>query len=142
MSWLTSLFSNGAAQLVDSIGKAADSLITNDEERLQMKNALAKLVHKNNEEQLKHLAAYDKEISSRHKTDMASDSWLSKNIRPLTLAFMTFAVMGLAYLTIFVLDMDRAEMVKPWLGMFTVLLGTIYAFYFGGRSIEKFKKKV
>ena len=67
---------------------------------------------------------------------MKSDSWMSKNIRPLTLAFLTVATVVLAYLTIFLLDEKSVTMVEPWLDLLKVLLVTIYAFYFGSRGFD------
>ena len=140
MNWLTSLFSGGAATLVDSIGKSLDSLITSDEERLKVKAVIQEEMNKLEKSHLEAVADYDKEISKRHAVDMASDSWLSKNVRPLTLIFMTVTVMALAYSTIFILDKEDISLVEPWISLFTVLLVTIYGFYFAGRTVEKSQK--
>ena len=137
MNWFANLFSSGAAKVVDSLGAAIDELVTSDEEREKLKVALAKEMNGFKEAQLAAMADYDKEITQRHANDMKSDSWLSKNIRPLTLAFMTVTVMGLAWATIFMLDPDKAVLVTPWTTLFSILLGTIYAFYFGSRGFEK-----
>ena len=137
MNWFTSLFSSGAAKLVDSLGTAIDELVTSDEERKKLKVALEKEMNGFKESQLAAMADYDKEITQRHANDMKSDSWLSKNIRPMTLAFLTIATVILAYLTIFLLDVKSVAMVEPWLDLLKVLLVTIYAFYFGSRGFEK-----
>lgn len=83
------------------------------------------------------MSEYDKEITQRYASDMMSDSWLSKNIRPLALAFLTVATVILAYLTIFILDASDVELLKPWLNLLQSLLIVIYAFYFGSRGFEK-----
>lgn len=137
MDWITKLFSGGVSEVVDSLGTAIDKLVTSDEERLKVKAAVAKEMNTFKAAQLAALAEYDKEVTQRHTNDMKSDSWLSKNIRPLTLAFMSVTVMGLAYSTIFLLDREDVVLVQPWLSVFMVLLGTIYAFYFGSRGAEK-----
>jgi len=80
------------------------------------------------------------ELSSRHASDMASDSWLSKNVRPLVLIFLTVATVLLAYLTIFTLGDDKVELIEPWISLLTVLLAAVYAFYFGSRGFEKVQK--
>lgn len=137
MSWFANLFSSGASKVVDSLGAAIDKLVTSDEERKQLKVALEKEMNGFKEAQLVAIADYDKEITQRHANDMKSDSWLSKNIRPLTLAFLTVATVVLAYLTIFLLDEKSVALVEPWLDLLKVLLVTIYAFYFGSRGFEK-----
>jgi len=77
------------------------------------------------------------DITNRWKSDMTSDSWLSKNIRPLTLAFLT--------LTMFVfilLDSSIAKFVvkDSWVNLLESLLIAVYLAYFGSRGVEKFKK--
>ena len=140
MSILTDIFSSGASKLVDSVGSALDNLITSDEERLKAKNELESIV---NDFQVKMMAAaadYDKEVTTRHANDMKSDSWLSKNIRPMVLAFLTVSTIILAYLTIFILQQDEVALLQPWIDLLQILLVTVYAFYFGSRGIEKVKK--
>ena len=79
-------------------------------------------------------------VTARHKTDMSSDSWLSKNVRPLALVFLTVTTMVLAYLSIFSsLTEPQIKTLDMWLGVLLPLLLTSYGFYFGGRSLEKVK---
>ncbi len=137
MSWFTDLFSSGVSDVITSAGKAIDDLVTSDEERATLKIALEKELNKFEKNQLDAVAKFDNEITQRHANDMTSDSWLSKNIRPLALAFLTLSTVLLAYLTIFILDVERAALVAPWQQLLTVLLGTTYAFYFGSRGFEK-----
>lgn len=137
MSWFTDLFSSGLSKVIDSTGNAIDKLVTSDEERELLKIELNKELNNFKELQLNAVASYDKEITNRHTSDMTSDSWLSKNIRPLTLSFLTIATVLLAYLTIFILDKDKAELIEPWSDLLQMLLITIYAFYFGSRGFEK-----
>ncbi|WP_299116880.1 hypothetical protein [uncultured Winogradskyella sp.] len=78
-----------------------------------------------------------KEISSRWASDMESDSWLSKNIRPLSLAYLTFSTT-----LIIILDSSQALFVKDnWIDLLQSLLLTVYFAYFGGRTYEKTKKR-
>lgn len=71
-------------------------------------------------------------LSDRHKADMASDSWLSKNIRPLTLVYILVAYLLLAVLDASVLDI--ADSFVELLGQWGML---VMSFYFGGRTLEK-----
>jgi cation transport ATPase len=140
MSFFSKLLSSGAASLVDSIGGAIDRNVTSDHERGQLKIALQQEVNKSTKTQLEATAQHEAEISDRHKYDMQSDSWLSKNIRPLALAFLTVTTVLLAYATIFYLDVTKTVLLQPWITLLTALLLTVYGFYFGSRGIEKMQK--
>lgn len=140
MSWFTKLFSSGAKELVDSVGSTVDSWFTSDEERLEKRNELEQIINAHTEKQMQYVAQYDQEITKRHENDMKSDSWLSKNVRPLTLIFLTVTTVLLAYLTIFMLPVDKVNLLTPWITLLTTLLVTVYAFYFGSRGVEKVQK--
>ncbi len=137
-NWFTSIFSSGASKLVDSVGSAIDNLVTSDEERLELKNKLTAEIHDFKKSQLSHVESMEQQITDRHKADMVSDSWLSKNVRPLALVFLTCATVLLAYLTIFV-DLSKLQLtsLEAWLPLLTNLLMLVYGFYFGSRGIEK-----
>ena len=78
----------------------------------------------------------NKEISKRWAADMASDSWLSKNIRPLSLAFLTFTTIALIYIDFFNNDLSVPT---EWIDLLKSLLLGVYIAYFGSRGVEKFK---
>jgi hypothetical protein len=140
MSWFKDFFTSGVSEVISSAGEAIDRLVTSDEERDSLKIELEKELNKFKQSQLESAANYDKEISQRHLADMTSDSWLSKNIRPLALSFLTISTVLLAYLTIFILDVDKISLIEPWLDLLQLLLVTTYAFYFGSRGFEKIQK--
>ena len=75
-------------------------------------------------------------ISARWNSDMKSDSWLSKNTRPMTLIFLTLVM------TIFiVLDSTiLLEIKEGWVSLMEALLITVYVAYFGSRGAEKITK--
>jgi hypothetical protein len=81
----------------------------------------------------------DKEVTQRFNTDMRSDNWLSKNIRPILLVFLTVAAVFLAVADSVQWIDFRVQ--NKWSDMLQVLLVTAYSFYFGGRSFEKLKTK-
>jgi len=137
MSWLTDIFSSNVTNLVDSVGNTIDKLVTSDEERDKLKIEMEAELNKLKIIQLDAIRQYDSEISNRHMSDMKSDSWLSKNVRPLSLVFLTVSTVLLAYLTIFVLEADKVALIQPWKDLLQILLVTVYAFYFGSRGFEK-----
>ena len=77
-----------------------------------------------------------KSVSARWDSDMKSDSWLSKNVRPLTLIFLTVTTVALIYLDSF----DKSVSVpNEWIELLKSLLLGIYIAYFGSRGLEKYK---
>ena len=75
-----------------------------------------------------------KEISSRWRADMKSDSWLSKNTRPLALAFLTLS-------SVVIMSPDsfhtQFQVNTAWVDLLKTLLVTVYVAYFGSRGAEK-----
>ena len=76
------------------------------------------------------------EISKRWGSDMKSDSWLSKNTRPMTLIFLTVSMVFLILLDSFEIDFSVDS---GWVDLLKSLLITVYVAYFGSRGAEKFK---
>ena len=76
------------------------------------------------------------EISKRWGSDMQSDSWLSKNTRPMTLIFLTVSMVFLILLDSFEIDFSVDS---GWVDLLKSLLITVYVAYFGSRGAEKFK---
>ena len=77
------------------------------------------------------------EVSKRWQSDMASDSWLSKNVRPITLIYLTLATT--IYIVLDSLQIDF-KIDEAWIELLKTLLVTIYVAYFGSRGFEKYKK--
>jgi len=82
-------------------------------------------------------ADMQKNVTERWKTDMTSDSWLSKNVRPMVLIFLVVSTVLMVFIDAGVISFDLKNTHTDLLQM--VLLTCIGA-YFGGRSIEKVKK--
>ena len=76
------------------------------------------------------------EVSKRWAADMQSDSWLSKNTRPLTLVFLTISMVLLIFIDSTGIDFDVDS---GWVDLLKSLLITVYVAYFGSRGAEKFK---
>ena len=82
-------------------------------------------------------AQMQKEVSDRWKVDMNSDSWLSKNIRPLVLIFLVVATVLMIFIDAGVLAFEVKD---TWVDLLQLVLITVIGAYFGGRSLEKVKK--
>jgi len=131
MKVLNKILGDGASKLLESAGSIVDNLVTTDAEKKEAKRKLKELV-------LNHQATIESNITDRWKVDMASDSWLSKNVRPLVLVFVIVCTMLLIFIDAGFIDF---KVESKWVDLLQLLLITIVASYFGGRSIEKVKKK-
>ncbi len=127
-NWLT----GGASDVIDSVGKIIDDVSTTDEEKLTLKNKLQDSINSFILSVMDKQSQYDKELTERLKADMNSDSWLSKNIRPLTLVFILtmYSVLSIASGADFTVNESYVKLLGEW-GML------IMSFYFGGRTVEK-----
>ena len=83
-------------------------------------------------------AEMQKQVTERWKVDMASDSWLSKNIRPLVMIFLVISTVLLIFVDAGVIAFDVKA---SWVDLLQLVLITVIGAYFGGRSLEKVKKK-
>ena len=84
MSILSTIFSGGTKDLVEGVGNVIDDLHTSKEEKLEAEQKIKEIV-------ASYQATLEKEISTRWDADMKSDSWLSKNVRPLVLIFLVIS---------------------------------------------------
>ncbi len=76
------------------------------------------------------------EVSKRWSSDMKSDSWLSKNTRPMALIFLTISMVILILLDSLNIDFSVSG---GWVELLKNLLITVYVAYFGSRGVEKFQ---
>jgi hypothetical protein len=131
MSILGTIFSGGAKDLIEGVGNVIDDLHTSGEEKLEAEQKIKELVS-NYEVEM------EKTITDRWKSDMTSDSWLSKNVRPMVLIFLVVSTV----LMIFIDAGTINFVVEPkWTDLLQLVLITVIGAYFGGRSLEKTKKK-
>tara|TARA_Y100001970_G_C13473790_1_gene481003 strand:+ start:80 stop:475 length:396 start_codon:yes stop_codon:yes gene_type:complete len=131
MSILKKIFSGAGSQLVESVGGVIDNLVTTDDEKKEAKRKLKELI-------LNHEAQMEKNITDRWTADMNSDSWLSKNVRPMVLIFLIVCTMLLIFIDAGALSFEVEE---KWTDLLQLVLITVIGAYFGGRTAEKFKKK-
>jgi len=130
MSILTKILSGGAADLVKGVGGIIDNLHTSKDEKLAAEAKIKDLV-------MGYEAEMQKQVTERWKMDMASDSWLSKNIRPLVLIFLVVSTILLVFIDAGVIAF---EVKATWVDLLQLVLITVIGAYFGGRSLEKVKK--
>ena len=130
MSILSTIFSGGAKDLVEGVGGVIDNLHTSKEEKLAAEQKIKELISSYEIEM-------EKTITDRWKSDMASDSWLSKNVRPMVLVFLVVSTVLMIFIDAGAISFD----VEPkWTDLLQLVLITVIGAYFGGRSLEKTKK--
>ena len=91
MSILTNLFSGGAADLVKGVGGVIDNLHTSKEEKLAAEAKIKEMI-------ANYEVEMEKNITDRWKADMNSDSWLSKNVRPMILIFLVVSTVLMIFI--------------------------------------------
>ena len=127
---LDKIFSGGATELVKSVGGVIDNLHTSKEEKLEAERKINDMI-------MGYEAEMQKQVTNRWKVDMQSDSWLSKNIRPLVLIFLCVSTVLLIFIDAGVISF---EVKASWVDLLQLVLITVIGAYFGGRSLEKVKK--
>ena len=130
MSILGTIFSGGAKDLVEGVGGVIDDLHTSEEEKLDAERKVKELVSS-------YQSTLEKEISSRWNADMNSDSWLSKNVRPLVLVFLVISTVLMIFIDAGTINFTVEA---KWTDLLQLVLITVIGAYFGGRSLEKTKK--
>ena len=130
MSIIGKIFSSGAGDLVKNVGGVIDNLTTSKEEKLEAERKVKELIA-NYEMEM------EKNITSRWEADLKSDSWLSKNVRPMVLVFLIVCTMLLIFIDAGAL---KFEVKSSWVDLLQLVLITVIGAYFGGRSFEKVKK--
>jgi hypothetical protein len=130
MSILTQIFSSGATELIKGVGGVIDNLHTSKEEKLEAERKIQTLI-------ANHEVEMEKTITDRWKSDMASDSWLSKNVRPAVLIFLVVSTVLMIFIDAGTINFVVED---KWTDLLQLVLITVIGAYFGGRSLEKVKK--
>ena len=121
-AWLT-------GGVIKEVGNVIDKLTTTKEEKLEANRLIQEILEKADSEA-------QEQVSRRWEADMKSDSWLSKNIRPSVLIFLTIVFSILAF---FDGNIGEFKVTAEYVPIFQVLLMTVYGAYFVGRTWEKAK---
>lgn len=123
ISWLT-------GGVIKEVGNVIDKFTTTEEEKLEARKQI-QIILEDAE------ANAQREVTARWEADMNSDSFLSKNIRPAVLIFLTVIFTALAF---FDGNIGEFKITKEYIPIFQTLLVTTYGAYFVGRSWEKGRK--
>ena len=128
VSAITGFLSGG--DVIKDIGGVLDNLHTSGEEKAEAEQKITQILATAEQ-------AAQEQVSARWEADMKHGSWLSKNIRPITLIFLTVCFV---ILSVFDGNLGEFTIGAAYVPVYQTLLMTVYAAYFAGRSIEKVKK--
>lgn len=132
MSIIGTIFNSLAGGLVKDIGDAVDKNVTSDEERLTLKAKIDAQVQA-------FMVAIQGQVTERWKADMASDSWLSKSIRPMTLAVIGLTFVGVI-ITGTVIPVDPAIIAAIKWG-FSIVAGAYFGLREGGKALVNWRAR-
>ena len=146
MSWFSSILSNGVDKVVDSVADGLDNLFTSDDERLKAKNKLEEIRNASKIELLKE-ANKAEQIAQENVTERwnidKDGNFLTRSIRPLTLAYLLIAVTFLALTDGNIKINDYTFAIKnEWVDLFKQAFLVVLGAFFVGKSLERIKNKV
>tara|TARA_R100000734_G_scaffold5583_2_gene4835 strand:- start:664 stop:1047 length:384 start_codon:yes stop_codon:yes gene_type:complete len=125
------ILKNILSNLLPKADKIIDEVITSQEEKMQLKNELQKIIQEQE-------ALIEKEVTKRWESDNLQSSWLPRNIRPLVLAWLVVSTTLLIFIDAGVIDFVVDD---KWVDLLQIVLITCIGAYFGSRGLEKINKK-
>lgn len=121
------IFGSTGLSIADGISGIVDKFVQTKEEKAEFEKAMTQVF-------MDHELSLEKEITARHAADMASDSWLSKNIRPMITIF------ALAIYTLFAVtdgNLGSFNIQNQYVELMGQILSYALGFYFTSRGLEK-----
>jgi hypothetical protein len=129
--FLQKIFGGAGGAVVDKIANVADRFIRTKDEKAEFEKQMTEIF-------IEAEAAMQKNVTERWKADLEHGNWLTRSVRPLVLIFLIVA-------TVIMVFIDSGsiafEVEEKWTDLLQLVLMTTIGAYFGGRSVEKFKKK-
>ena len=125
------ILGNILGNLLGKADKIVDEVITSQEEKMQLKNELQKIIQEQE-------ALIEKEVTKRWESDNLQSSWLPRNIRPLVLAWLVVSTTLLIFIDAGVIDFIVED---KWVDLLQIVLITCIGADFGSRGLEKIKNK-
>ena len=129
--FLSKIFGGAGGAVVDKLANVADRFIRTKDEKAEFEKQMTEIF-------IEAEAAMQKNVTERWKADLEHGNWLTRSVRPLVLIFLIVA-------TVIMVFIDSGsiafEVEEKWTDLLQLVLMTTIGAYFGGRSVEKFKKK-
>jgi predicted ATPase len=128
---LAKLFGKAGGNVVDKIAGVADRFIRTKDEKAEFEKQMTQIF-------IEAEAAMQKNVTDRWKADLEHGNWLTRSVRPLVLIFLIVATVLMVFIDSGSLAFNVEE---KWTDLLQIILITVIGSYFGGRSIEKIRKK-
>ena len=128
---LSKLFGNAGGAVVDKLAGVADRFIRTKDEKAEFEKEMTQIFIEAEKEM-------QKNVTERWKADLEHGNWLTRSVRPLVLVFLIISTV----LMVFIDSGSIAfEVEDKWTDLLQIVLITVIGAYFGGRSVEKLRKK-
>ena len=127
---LSKLFGGAGVSIASKIGNLVNKFVHTKDEK-------AKFQKEMNQIWIDAESDMQKNVTERWLADTKSDSWLSRNVRPMVLIFLVVSTVLIVFIDAGVIDF---EVKANWIDLLQLVLITVIGAYFGGRSMEKIKK--
>ena len=128
---LSKLFGNTGGAVVDKLAGVADKFIRTKDEKAEFEKEITQIFIEAEKEM-------QKNVTERWKADLEHGNWLTRSVRPLVLVFLIISTV----LMVFIDSGSIAfEVEDKWTDLLQIVLITVIGAYFGGRSVEKIRKK-
>ena len=128
---LSKIFGDAGGNIVDKLAGVADKFIRTKDEKAEFEKQMTQIF-------IEAESQMQKNVTERWKADLEHGNWLTRSVRPLVLIFLIVA-------TVLMVFIDSGSLVfnveEKWTDLLQIILITVIGSYFGGRSIEKIRKK-
>ena len=128
---LGKIFGNAGGSVIEKLSNVANKFITTGDEKRAFQKEMEKIF-------LDAEAAMQKNVTERWKADLEHGNWLTRSVRPLVLIFLIVATVLMIFIDSGSIDFKVEE---KWTDLLQIVLITVIGAYFGGRSVEKLRKK-
>ena len=128
---LSKIFGGAGSVVIDKLAGVADKFIRTNDEKAAFEKEMTEIL-------IEAEAAIQKNVTERWKADLEHGNWLTRSVRPLVLIFLIVATVLMVFIDSGSLAFNVEE---KWTDLLQIILITVIGSYFGGRSIEKIRKK-
>jgi len=128
---LSKIFGDAGGNVVDKLAGVADRFIRTKDEKANFEKEMTQIF-------IEAESQMQKNVTERWKADLEHGNWLTRSVRPLVLVFLIVATVLMVFIDSGSLAFNVEE---KWTDLLQIILITVIGSYFGGRSIEKIRKK-
>ena len=128
---LSKLFGNGGGAVVDKLANVADKFIRTKDEKAEFEKEMTQIL-------IEAEAQMQKNVTERWKADLEHGNWLTRSVRPLVLVFLIVSTVLMVFIDS---GSIQFQVEDKWTDLLQIVLITVIGAYFGGRSVEKIRKK-